>query len=281
VIRTEAAMGTVVSIEVDAPEEAVARAFAWFQQVETHCTRFDARSELRQLTVGAPVVASPILFEAVRFALQLAEETDGCFDPTLGGRMAARGFNRHYATRETTDGPDSDGATFRDVVIDVEHRTIQLKRPLTLDLGAVAKGLAVDAAARELQPFRDFVIDAGGDLYCGGHNPRGEPWSVGIRHPRRRDAFIAKLGVSDGAVCTSGDYERGAHILDPHAGVPASSIASATVVAPNAMLADALATAAFVLGPERGIDLLERLGVQGLLVTPGLECHQTRSFGDA
>ena len=274
-------MGTVVSIEVDAPEAAIARAFEWFREVEACCSRFDAGSELRQLRPGEPVAVSPMLFEALRFAMMVAQETDGAFDPTLGSRMAARGFNRHYATREVIDAPGADDVSFRDVVIDAEDRTILLRRPLTLDLGAVAKGLAVDVAARELQPFRDFCIDAGGDMYCGGCNPRGEPWRVGVRHPRARGELIDRFPVSDRAVCTSGDYERGAHILDPRDGSPAQAIASATVVAPTAMLADALATATFVLGPGQGIALLERMGVEGLLVTPALQCHRTQGFGHA
>jgi thiamine biosynthesis lipoprotein len=274
-------MGTVVSIEVDAPEAALARAFEWFQQVEAVCSRFDAASELRQLPVGAPTPASPILFEAVSFALKVAQETDGAFDPTIGSRMSARGFIRNYLTGATIDAPGADETSFRAVVVDAHQHTILLRRPLTLDLGAVAKGLAGDAAAHELQPFRDFCIDAGGDLYFGGHSPAGKPWRVGIRHPRRRDQVVERLDVSDCAVCTSGDYERGAHILDPRDAAAAPRIASATVIAPNAMLADALATAAFVLGPERGIALLNHMGVQGLLITTELEQLRTRDFGRA
>jgi thiamine biosynthesis lipoprotein len=285
VIRTMPAMGTVVSIEAAAPEAAVTRAFEWFQQVEAVCSRFDAGSELRQLPVGTPTPASPILFEAVRFALKVAEETAGAFDPTIGSRMAARGYNRHYVTGAIADAPGADGASFRDVLLDANHHTILLGRPLTLDLGAVAKGLAVDAAARELMPFRDFCIDAGGDLYFGGRKPVGTPWRVGIAHPRRRDEIVARFEASDCAVCTSGDYARGAHILDPRdagaAEATVSGVASATVIAPNAMLADALATAAFVLGPEPGIALLERMGVQGLLITPTLARFCTQRFPGA
>jgi FAD:protein FMN transferase len=280
-IRTMAAMGTVVSIEVDAPEAAVAQAFGWFRQVEATCSRFDASSELRQLPVGVATGASPILFEAVSFALQVAQETGGAFDPTLGNRLAARGYNQHYATRAVADAPGEEGASYRDVVLDMDRRTILLQRPLTLDLGSVAKGLAVDAAAQELLPYRDFCIDAGGDIYLGGHNPRGGNWRVGIRHPRSRDELIDRLEVSDCAVCTSGDYERGGHILDPRDGARQPSLASATVIAPNAMLADALATAAFVMGPEEGIALLDRMGVQGLLITPALERHETEGFSNA
>jgi thiamine biosynthesis lipoprotein len=274
-------MGTVVSIEVDAPEAAVERAFEWFRAVEATCSRFDAASELRRLAPHVPTVATPMLFEAVRFALTVAEETGGAFDPTLGNRMAARGYNRHYATREICDAPGSGDVDFRDVEVDAARHTILLRRPLTLDLGAVAKGLAVDAAARELQPYRDFAIDAGGDIYFGGRNRHGQLWRAGIRHPRVREDLIDHFEVTDCAVCTSGDYERGAHILDPRHAEAAHGVASATVVAPSAMLADALATAAYVLGPSQGIALLERMGVRGLIVTADLECHRTAGSGHA
>jgi FAD:protein FMN transferase len=280
-IRSEALMGTVVTINVAAPDEAIARAFDWFREVEACCSRFDPDSELRRLVPGTPVVASPMLFEAVQFALNVADETDGAFDPTVGARMAARGYDRHWRTRTTSDVPGDEAADFRDVELDAQRRTILLKRPLTLDLGAVAKGLAVDAAARELAPYRDFSIDAGGDLYFGGRNGDGEAWRAGIRHPRRRGEFIDRIRATDQAVCTSGDYARGEHLLDARVGEPARSVASATVVAPNAMLADALATAAFVLGPVDGLALLGRVGVEGLIVTPDLACHRTPGFGHA
>lgn len=268
-------------------EAAMDRAFGWFHEIEARCTRFDDRSELMQLTAaaGAPMQASAILYEAVRFALTVAEETGGAFDPTVGRRMEARGFNREHRTGTTVESACAldEEVSFRDVLLDPDGRTITLRRPLTLDLGSVAKGLAVDAAARELERFCDFSIDAGGDLYLGGSNPRGELWSVGIRHPRNENEILASLRVSNQAVCTSGDYERRlpcgeTHILDPRTGSSTHAVASATVVACGAMLADALATAAFVLGPEAGIALLDRLGVDGLIVTPELQQYETRGL---
>jgi FAD:protein FMN transferase len=135
-----------------------------------------------------------------------------------------------------------------------------------------------------LQSFENFAIDAGGDLYLGGHNGNGEPWSVGIRHPRDENELIDSLRVSNAAVCTSGDYERRSphdaekshHIIDARTGASATGIASVTVVAPLAMIADGLATAAFVLGPSGGIDLLDRNGVKGLILTATLERFATR-----
>jgi thiamine biosynthesis lipoprotein len=235
-----------------------------------------------QLTsqAGVPVPASPILYQAVQFAVMVAEESGGAFDPTVGHWMEARGFNREHRTGEIvhTAITADDDVSYRDVVLDPDRKTILLRRPLTLDLGAVAKGLAVDTAARELEPFKDFAIDAGGDLYLGGSNEQGAPWSVGIRHPRLNGELIDSLRVSNQAVCTSGDYERRAHILDPRTKLTSDTVASATVVASGAMLADALATAAFVLGPDEGLQLLTRLEVEGLIVTPDLKRYETRGL---
>jgi FAD:protein FMN transferase len=298
--RSVALMGTVVTIHVVAHEqhlretsqreEAVERGFEWFARVEECCTRFEPSSEMMQLTnqIGVPVRVSVLLFEAVQFALAVAEQSEGAFDPTVGHAMETRGFNREHRSGKrietAIDAGAGTSASYRDVRLDPQDRTITLLRPLVLDLGAVAKGLAVDLAARELRPFRNFAIDAGGDLCLGGCNPDGEPWSIGIRHPRRANELIDSLRVSNCAVCTSGDYERpsptdsGHHILDPRSGSCANSVASVTVVAPNAMLADTLATAAFVLGPAEGIRLFDRLGVDGLIITPHLERLETRGM---
>jgi thiamine biosynthesis lipoprotein len=284
--RTEVVMGTVVTIHVSrggaAVDTAINHAFAWFFHIEEICTRFNPKSELMQLTrrIGEAVKVSDILYETVQFALTVAEESGGAFDPTVGHLMESRGFNREHNTGEiihTPIAPDA-GVSWRDVHLDPKRKTITLGRSLGLDLGAVAKGLAVDAAARELQPFHDFTIDAGGDLYLGGHNPAGEPWSAGIRHPRLSGQLIDTVHGSDLAVCTSGDYERREHILNPASGVSADAVASATVVASGAMLADALATAAFVLGPVSGIAFLELMGVEGFIVTPQLATHETSAF---
>jgi FAD:protein FMN transferase len=290
-IRTEPVMGTLVTIHVvgECDPNGLDRAFGWFHEIERRCTRFDAASELMQLCsrAGQAVAVSPILFEAIRFALLVADESGGAFDPAVGRRMAACGFNREHRTGEAmnfvNDGRDV--GSFRDIQLDPERKTVTLLRPLILDLGAVVKGLAIDMAARELESWKNFAINAGGDLYFGGRNPRGDPWCVGIRHPRM-DGLIATLRVSNEAVCTSGDYERlgtndEGHIFDPRTGTSACGVASATVIAPNAMLADALATAAFVLGPADGIALLTRVGVEGLIVTLALERHQTQGFRHA
>jgi FAD:protein FMN transferase len=149
------------------------------------------------------------------------------------------------------------------------------------DPTGVVKGWAVDRAAELLEAAgaRCFCIDAGGDVLV-----RGRPWRVGIRHPRRRDRLAAVLELSDGAVATSGAYERGDHIIDPHTGRRAVGALSVTVVGRELATADAYATAAFAMGargprwtatlPEH--EALTILPGDRVLSTPGLERFRRR-----
>jgi thiamine biosynthesis lipoprotein len=280
---TSVSMDTGVNIQVvtDAPrpvvETHVQRALAWFDSVERICTRFDRTSEVMRLLdeVGKPVHVSTLLFEVVAFAMDLAEQTVGAFDPAVGASLEQLGFNTNYKTGEVIHTAVASDVTFRDVKLNRHARTIELRRPLVLDLNAVAKGLAIDLAARELQAYPDVCVEAGGDLVVRGHNHAGEAWRIGIQHPRAEGLIAHTLEVTDAAVCTSGDYERRAgpdlsegHILDARTRTPVKDLASVTVIAPTAMAADGLSTAAMVLGRERGLDFLRAQGVRGVLVAP-------------
>jgi len=269
-------MDTGVNVQVIAAESrervdaTVQRALAWFETVERICTRFDPNSEVMQLLhhVGQAVPISTLLFESIAFALDLAEQTGGAFDPTIGASMEQLGFNTNYRTGEAIHTPvEARAVSFRDVKLDRGAHTVLLRKPLILDLNAVAKGLAIDLAARELEPYADAYVEAGGDVYVRGHNPTGAPWRIGIQHPRA-DGLAYTLDITDSAVCTSGDYERHGHILDARTHQPVAALASVTVVAPTAMAADGLSTAAMVLGPERGLAFLQEQGVGGLLIAP-------------
>jgi len=296
VFTTAAAiMDTVVSITVvgsDGDPELqarVERAFGWFTQVERVCSRFDRDSELMALcrAVGTAVPVSDPLFGALRMALEVARLSRGAFDPTVGLTLERAGFNRNYRTgehlRTEMDAPRR--PSYRDVRLDDARQTVTLGRPLVLDLGAVAKGLAIDLAARELACYPGFAVEAGGDLFVGGQNDQGTNWRIGIKHPFRPTALIDTVEVRDLAVCTSAAYERRVkaepithHLLDPRRGESASGVASVTVIAPTAMLADALSTAAFVLGPRKGIALLEAAKVDGLIITPTLTQKASKDY---
>jgi thiamine biosynthesis lipoprotein len=298
-------MGTVVTIHIvgsvsppdrAAHHRAAERALGWFREVERVCSRFVPTSEVSGLSsrVGEPVHVSPMLFAAVHFAMALAAETGGAFDPTLGSTLEAAGFDReHRSGWPVHIAPVSSVVTtFRDLELDIEAQSITLQQPLLLDLGAVAKGLAIDMAVKQLvdDGYENFTVDAGGDLYLAGCNAAGEPWSVGIRHPRREGELIESLRVSNAAVCTSGDYERRVsgtsttiehHIVDPRTRSSATRCASVTTLASSAMVADALGTAAFVLGPIDGLALLERHGIDAMIITPDLERVATAGMAGA
>jgi FAD:protein FMN transferase len=291
----EVFMDTLVSIEVIAPvpaeddsKEQIKKAFGWFEQVERSCSRFDPASELSCLcrSRGEPVAVSPLLFSLIDFALAVARSSGGAFDPTVGRQMEVKGFNKNYVSGEQVDSSFAQpGATWRDVVLDAKKRTVLLWRPLVLDLGAVAKGFAVDLAGAELERFPGYAINAGGDVLVKGINGNGQRWRIGIRHPRRPGELIDVLAVSDMAVCSSGDYERISsgdaswhHIVEPASGGSAAGVVSATVVAPTAVVADALSTAVFVLGPAAGLKLLADQGVEGMIVTSNLEVHETKGY---
>ncbi len=281
---SSAAMGTVVSIQVvGGAQRAIAArirgALEWFPRVEAACSRFRDDSELRALCrhVGEPVRVSPLLFEVLAFALAVAESSDGAFDPTVGAHMEHRGFTSawHPGARVHSGIAPDECASWRDVQLSADNQTVLLARPLLLDLGAVAKGMAVDLAARDLHDLEHYAVYAGGDMYLSGRNVDGETWRVGIRHPVQHDELVHTVHVSDRAVCTSGNYEKrtttGAeHLVNTHAQPHTAALASVTVMAPTAMVADALATAAFVLGEQRGLAFLQEQDVDAIVVTHDL-----------
>ncbi|MCS7461503.1 FAD:protein FMN transferase [Paenibacillus doosanensis] len=286
--KTKLYMDTVVDIQVVAEgakeslavERSMDRAFEMFRQVELACSRFDPDSELMRACrhVETSVKISPFLFEPLKFALEIAEWTNGVFDPTVGKLMEERGFNRRYLTGDIVDSTASGSATFRDIVLNELEQTICLLQPAVLDLGAVAKGFAIDLAAKELSCFPGFLINAGGDIYAGGQDESAEPWTVGIRHPLNRQDVIYTVSMSNEAICTSGSYERKSpkeagqhHLIHPQTKLSPSGLVSCSVIAPYAMLADALSTVSFLLGSDGARQLIEQEKLKGILINSSMQ----------
>lgn len=286
--KTKLYMDTVVEIEVVTgtckskieAEAKMNRAFEAFQKVEQACSRFSPDSELMQAcrVIETPVSVSPLLFEPLKFALKLAEWTDGEFDPTVGKVMEEHGFNRHYLTGQSMESEAADSVTYRDIELNEHDRTLYLRKPLVIDLGAVAKGFAIDLAANELKEFEGFVVNAGGDLFAGGLNEWGYPWEIGIQHPERREQIIHTIRISNEAICTSGGYERKSattpgihHLIHPKTRKSPNDWISTSVIAPFAMLADAFSSASFLMGAENGKLLIEQADLKGILITPDLQ----------
>ncbi len=286
-VRREIAMGTLVMVEVLASGREVDRviAFSWCREIALRCSRFYEESELRRASahIGGAIRVSPILYEVLQFACPVVETTGGAFDPIVGRRMETHGFDRNHRTEEiAASGQPADRATSRSVELNPGAHTILLGLPLTLNPGCLAKGFAVDLAARELAPFRDYAMDAGSEFHLARCNELGNPWRVGIPHPRIQGEPIATVPALNRAVCSSADYERRRpdgehHHLDLRTGDSLRRLVSITAMAPRfaaasvhiergvaaTVFAGNLANAAFVPGPETGIELFENQNVKG------------------
>ena len=275
-------MGT--RIEVFAPSDALAAAAARVAEVfgtwEEALSRFRPGSELMRLNgaAGAPFAASDLLYRAAERAIGWAERTGGAFDPLLGGQLAELGYDRTFAEIGTggqlppMTGEVSRGGAWRRVHLEPRLRRIVLPRGAALDLGGIAKGMAVDAALEALAAMgvEDALVSAGGDLAVRGAAPGGGPWPVGVA-----GLGPTALLLHRGALATSGTArrhwlqgaERRHHLLDPAAGQPVrETLGSASVIAASCGDADAAATAVFVRGAAGGAALLESLGLAGILV---------------
>jgi thiamine biosynthesis lipoprotein len=148
------------------------------------------------------------------------------------------------------------------------------------DPTGLVKGWAIDRACAILDRFgfRSYLVDAGGDVRVRGHNGVGAPWQIGIRHPVERDKVTRVVLAGDLAVATSGTYEKGEHIIDPHSGRPATELLSLTVIGTDIMEADIFATAAFAMG-ARGLQFIENLaGFEGYAISPDLRATLTSGF---
>jgi thiamine biosynthesis lipoprotein len=226
-------------------------------------------------TQNVPITDHEVL-DVVALALQIAKDTDGAFDITVEPLIELWGF---YGDSPRLPAPEEIQNCLNQVgysnLILSENELQKKKADVRIDLGAIAKGYAIGQAAKVLRDHgvTSALIDAGGDVYALGKKA-GELWKVGIRKPRG-DEILGYLEVQDLAVMGSGDYERFFerdgkryhHIFDPKTGYPAAGLSGTTLVHPDPMVADAWNTAIFVLGPEKGLALVERIsGMEALMV---------------
>lgn len=223
----------------------------------------------------APVRVDARVIEVLQRSLEISRSTGGAFDVTVLPVVRAWGFidgNPHLPA----GGPAPRIAGWRAIRLDPAAGTVAFADPAAqVDLGAIGKGYALDRARDVLgaRGIGSAWLDLGGQIATLGTPPGGGPWQVAIAHPRRGGARLGVVEVGEGSVSTSGDAEqyvmqdgkRRGHVIDPRSGRPAEGLVSATVVAPSATLADALSTAAVVLGVERARALLAGAGAAGVL----------------
>ncbi len=284
VSRSWSAMGTTITALLPEAEAAVACAsiVALFADWEARLSRFAPENALADLNRqgeksaarGVWVTVDPLLYMVLATALQAAQATDGIFDPSLLRQLRAAGYDRSFELLETHQPARSvaarPGGGWRAIRLDASAQRVYLPPETEIDLGGIAKGMAVDAALLALREagLGAALINAGGDLAVLGVPPGLDQWTVGLGG----DALI---GVRAGALATSGTTWRRwyqgeiaqHHLLDPRTGEPvATELAVATVAAANCAQAEIAAKVAFILGTEAGLMFLQRHALEGVLV---------------
>jgi FAD:protein FMN transferase len=274
-------MGTELRVTVRATDEpaaqaAIATVFAEFDRLDALLSVWKPDSDVLRINAAAgktPVAVSRETRDVLQRSRELSEITSGKFDITFGALADVWKFDHDQDNRVPTRA-EIDArrplVDYRAVIVDESAGTAFISRPgARIHLGGIGKGYAVDRAVGMLRAagFRDFMVQAGGDLFVAGQAGDG-PWRLGIQDPRGapNDSF-ATVELRDRTFSTSGDYERffiqdGTryhHIIDPATGEPAHGCVSVTIVATTATVADGLSKGVFILGPDAGMALVERL----------------------
>ena len=288
----EAAMGTRVvlsayttdALDKRSVRQALVKAHAEIKRIEWLMTTWRDDSEVSAINLAAgkqAVAVGDETFAVIAKSLWISKLSQGTFDITFASMGKLWRFDQdlvaqvpaHAAIQKARERID-----YRRIGLDPAARSVKLARADTrISLGGIAKGYAIDRAAKLLDAagLTAFYAQAGGDLFVRGRKPDGSPWRVGVRDPRGKDgAFFAMIAVEDHAFSTAGDYERSFvkdgkryhHIIDPRTGYPASNSRSVTIWAKDALTADAIDDAVFILGPREGMKLVDSLTDCGAVI---------------
>ena len=275
--RTEAIMGTRIYVELwdTGPAHgnaAIDAVMAEMHRIDDLMSHYKPDSQLSQINARAarePVQVDPELFDLIKLSTHYSEITEGAFDITYASVGYLYDYRRHIRPTEAAIKAALPAVNWRNMLLDQQHHTVRFEHAgMRIDLGGIGKGYAVDRgiAILKARGIQHAVVTAGGDTRIIGDH-LGRPWLVAIRHPDDKDKVVTRIPLSDAAMSTSGDYERyfdekGVryhHIIDPRTGHSASKVRSATILGPTATQTDGMSKTAFVLGPEKALEIINRM----------------------
>src|ERR1700744_1991843 len=285
--RKDAIMGTSIYVELWGEDSAKAEAaidavMADMRRIDVLMSHYKPESQLSQINQGAaqePVQVDPELFDLIKLSTHYSIITEGAFDITYASVGHLYDYPHHVRPTEEQIKKALPGVNWRNMLLDPEHHTVKFERPgMRIDLGGIGKGYAVDHGIGILQArgFQHALVTAGGDSRIIGDR-MGRPWVIGIRNPDDKDKVVTRIPIVNSAMSTSGDYERffdegGVryhHIIDPRTGHSASKVRSATILGPTATETDGMSKTAFVLGPEKALEIINRMPqYDAVFVTP-------------
>ncbi|MFQ5686732.1 MAG: FAD:protein FMN transferase [Candidatus Scalindua sp.] len=275
-------------------EKAFNDVFKEINRLDYLMSNYKEESELSKVNKNAasePTACDKELAYVIEQSLQYSDITDGAFDITIGPLMKKWGFFKEQGRIPGKEELKSalESVSYKNIIIGEEIKKSLFRDPSVvktisyrnsgtqIDLGGIGKGYAVDMALRVLKGNRihSALINFAGNIYAYGTPPEKDSWVIGLQHPRKSEGLLGTFEIRDKAVSTSGDYEkfftidgeRYSHIIDPRTGYPVKGIVSVTIVTDSATRADALSTGVFVLGLEKGMDLIEKLSdVEGIII---------------
>ena len=291
-------MGTLVEITIRSADKekagkAADKAFNEMRRLEQLMSTHIGDSEISRLNANAGgqfVTVSPEVLEVIQRGIHWGKLSNSALDITIGPAASLWRFGEKDSLLPDTTRLKQALPLVNYRNIEIQDSKIRLKQPgMALHLGAIAKGYAVDRAMDVLKRsgIQNAIINAGGDLQALGSREERQLWKIGIQHPRNPEKMIAVFALPGKAVATSGDYQkyfmqngtRYHHILNPQNGMPARGVISVTIIAESVMDADALATAAFVLGPKKGMELIDSLtGVEGMMISESGSFHFSKNL---
>lgn len=300
--ETRSSMYTLTSITVAASSEekakkAIDAAFKELDRLEKLLNYYDKDSELAEINRNAgikPVIASEDTIDIIEKALFVSESTDGAFDITMGPVISLWDFKEKKIPDKRKLNEKLSLIGYKNITLNKKDKTVFLKeKGIEINFGGILKGYAADRAAEMLKKngIKSAIVAVAGDIKTFGIRPDGKAWVVGIQNPRASkgpDEIIGTVSINGQAISTSGDYERFFekngkryhHLLSPKTGFPAGDCRSVTVITDKAAYTDAFATGLFILGLEKGMAVLKKLGFEGVFIDKNGKIYITEGIKD-
>ena len=305
--RTKPLLHTFVTIKAwgNQADTAIEEAFAEMERVNSLLNNYDPASEISKINRnvgGAAVPVSPETMDALKSSIGFCDMTGGALDLTIGPLLRLWGFGKDNVG---LSGKEPSQLEIQKAKALVNYHEIELndqetgtrgqstvrirKKGMWIEIGSFSKGFVADKAMAVLKKrgIRNALVIAGGTVCAMGRKPDGSLWQVGVQHPRKQGKLLTVVSLKDASISTSGDYEifykkngkRRGHIIDPQTGEPVSHMESVSIIAADGTTSDGLDTGIFILGPEKGIALINSLkGVEALIISEGGKANFSKGW---
>lgn len=286
---------TVVAEDQKKADEYIDLAIAEITRIENLISSWSSHSQTSEIIRNAgikPVKADKELYDLIERSLKVSVLTQGVFDISYASMDKIWKFDGSMDKMPSEEEIKESVARvgYKKIILDSEKQTVFLtEKGMKIGFGGIGKGYAADKAKEYLKELgvKAGIINASGDLSTWGKQPDGTAWKVGIKNPIDNDKIISWLAIDNSSIVTSGNYEKFVefdgkkytHIINPRTGYPAFGIKSVSVICSSAELSDALATTVFILGVEKGLQLIDELkGVEAIIVDDALKFHFSKGI---